>query len=175
MSGQLLSALPLPTSPSTGGPEGYFSCIMILAVIFSPLHPHYVAHIHVILLTLLVCLPPCNRPVTTRVGAVPACPSPAYFSSVQAGWLAWLQVNTQSVLNPTPRPLSPAHSHISSHTCNVICTISSRHHPRRGSFCPSPAYPLSPARYEDWCMLHMIFNCIQYTAYSIQPNYSVHV
>ena len=168
VSGQLLSALPLPTSPSTGGPVEYFFLhqdpyrILLPPLptlrctnLVDPTHPFN-------LLTPMQSS--CHHPCRGSSGLPFPRLRPLVFR-----WtgLESLQVNTQSVLNPTPRSLSPARSYISSHAYNVICTLSSRHHPRRGNFCPSPAYPLSPARYDDLCMSHMI-TLYLYTVYRLQ-------
>ena len=92
---------------STGGPVGYFTCILILTVLFSPLYPHF-AHNPVDPNHPFSLLTPCNRPVTTRVGAVLArLPFPRLRPLVFR-WAGWLQVNTQPVLlNPTPYPGHP--------------------------------------------------------------------
>jgi len=142
---------------------------MILTVFFN-FYPHYVAH------NLVDPTPPFNLLTPLQPSCHHPCrgssclPSPRLRLPVlrRAGWL---QVNTQSVLlNPAPCPLSPAHWYISSqcHAYNVICTLSSRHHPCRGSICPSPAYSLSPGT--ELSGACYIFNCIRYTAYSIQLN-----
>ncbi len=88
VSGQPLSALPPPTSPSTGGPVGYYTCIMIFTVFFSPLYPQHFAHNSVdpthpfsFAYPHAIVLSP---PVSGQF--LPALPPPTS-PSVQAGWL----------------------------------------------------------------------------------------